>query len=99
VFSFSSTNFVIYLKTFGKILEFFSFSRVNSTNFAKFSEKIRQIFDVTKLEKENPGPNALNTLGTNYKVKNLYNQLNGYMFQVFFNNHKLASHKITETFM
>lgn len=25
--------------------------------------------------------------------------MNGYMFQVFFNNHKLASHKITETFM
>jgi len=39
----------------------FLFSRVNSTNFAKFSENFRQIFDVTKLKKENPGPNALNT--------------------------------------
>jgi hypothetical protein len=40
-------------KKIEKILE--SFSSVSLTNYANFCGEIRQIFDINKLEKKNPG--------------------------------------------
>jgi len=37
----------------GKILDLFCFSSVNLTNFAKFLEKIWQLFNTIKLKKPN----------------------------------------------
>jgi hypothetical protein len=38
-------------KKIGNVLDFFSVSSVNSTNFAISGKKIRQIFNITKLKK------------------------------------------------